>query len=56
MIGIEELDEQDLREVAAFYVQLAARAKAPGARKELHSVDDEGMPTLRAEGKPMTVL
>ncbi len=46
MIGIEELDEQDLREVAAFYVRLAARAKAADARKEAHSIDDEGMPAL----------
>ena len=46
MIGIEELDEQDLHEVAAFYHRLAARAKAAGARKEAHSIDDEGMPAL----------
>ena len=45
MIGIEELDEQDLREVASFYVGLAERAKSAGAQKEAHSIDDEGMPT-----------
>ncbi len=52
MIGIEELDEQDLREVAAFYVRLAARAKAAGSRKEAHSIDEEGMPALPVEVKP----
>jgi low affinity Fe/Cu permease len=45
MIGIEELDEQDLREVAAFYVRLAARAKDGGRGKETHSIDEEGLPT-----------
>jgi len=45
MIGIEDLDEQDLRDVAAFYVRLSERAKHTGAQKELHSIDDEGMPT-----------
>jgi low affinity Fe/Cu permease len=30
MIGIEDLDEQDLREVAEFYSRLATRAKAAG--------------------------
>ncbi|MDQ6628097.1 MAG: low affinity iron permease family protein [Pseudomonadota bacterium] len=44
MIGIEGLDEQDLREVAAFYAKLSDRAKASGAKKEMHSIDDEGMP------------
>ncbi len=44
MIGIEELDEQDLQEVAQFYVHLAQRAKTAGARKERHSIDEEGMP------------
>ncbi len=52
MIGIEELDEQDLREVAAFYVRLAARAKAAGAMKEVHSIDEEGMPALPVEVGP----
>jgi low affinity Fe/Cu permease len=46
MIGIEELDEQDLRDVATFYVRLAARAKTVGALKEAHSIDEEGMPTV----------
>jgi low affinity Fe/Cu permease len=45
MIGIEDLDEQDLREVAEFYVRLAARAKDGGRGKETHSIDEEGMPT-----------
>ena len=49
MIGIEDLDEQDLREVAEFYVRLAARAKQAGTIKETHSIDDEGMPTLASE-------
>ncbi len=48
MIGIEALDEQDLREVADFYSRLSERAKASGARKELHSIDDEGMPTTES--------
>jgi low affinity Fe/Cu permease len=44
MIGIEQLDEEDLREVAAFYARLATRAKTAGTAKEIHSIDDEGMP------------
>lgn len=44
MIGIEDLDEQDLREVAAFYGRLAERAKTAGPRKEVHSIDDEEAP------------
>ena len=40
MIGIEELDEQDLRDVAEFYVQLAAHARQSGASKECHSIDE----------------
>ena len=44
MIGIETLDEQDLREVAAFYVRLAERAKTAGPVKEVHSIDEDGMP------------
>ena len=47
MIGIEDLDEQDLRDVAEFYVRLAARAKDRGRGKETHSIDEEGMPTDR---------
>ena len=34
-----------LREVASFYVRLAERAKVKGSVKEMHSIDDEGMPT-----------
>jgi low affinity Fe/Cu permease len=44
MIGIEDLDEQDLRQVADFYVRLAERAKVGGPHKEMHSIDEEGMP------------
>jgi low affinity Fe/Cu permease len=47
MIGIEDLDEQDLRDVAEFYVRLAARARNGGKGKETHSIDEEGMPTDR---------
>lgn len=47
MIGIEDLDEQDLRDVASFYVRLAARAKDGGRGKDTHSIDEEGMPTDR---------
>ena len=46
LIGIEDLDEQDLRDVAAFYVRLAARTKAAGSVKEAHSIDEEGMPEV----------
>ena len=52
MIGIEDLDEQDLRDVATFYAKLAERAKASGATKEMHSIDDEGMPAAGASEKP----
>ena len=45
LVGIETLDEQDLREVAAFYVRLAARATERGAVKEVHSIDEDGMPS-----------
>lgn len=44
MIGIESLEEQDLRDVAAFYAKLAERAKTTGPTKETHSIDDDGMP------------
>lgn len=40
MIGIEDLDEQDLRKVAEFYVHLAAQARESGAPKERHSIDE----------------
>jgi low affinity Fe/Cu permease len=52
MIGIETLDEQDLREVAAFYVKLAERAKTAGPNKEVHSIDDEGMPAAHPSARP----
>jgi low affinity Fe/Cu permease len=52
MIGIEDLDEQDLREVAQFYVRLADRAKAAGATREAHSIDEEGMPASCAPPEP----
>jgi low affinity Fe/Cu permease len=45
MIGIEDLDEQDLRDVATFYLKLSERAKTAGPVKEAHSIDEEGMPT-----------
>jgi low affinity Fe/Cu permease len=54
MIGIEELDEQDLRDVAMFYAKLAERAKATGAVKEMHSIDDEGMPATGPSAKSVT--
>ena len=54
MIGIEGLDEQDLREVAQFYVRLADRAKIAGPNKEAHSIDEEGMPSSCAPTGPAT--
>jgi low affinity Fe/Cu permease len=48
MIGIEQLDEQDLREVAAFYARLAERAKISGPVKEVHSIDEDGMPAVES--------
>lgn len=44
MIGIEQLDEQNLRELATFYTRLAERSKAAGLNKGAHSIDEEGMP------------
>lgn len=44
MIGIEDLDEQDLRDVAAFYVRLADHARQAGSDKQACSIEDEGMP------------
>ena len=41
MIGIEQLDEQDLREVAGFYLRLAERAKCGAVEKKVHSIDEE---------------
>lgn len=52
MIGIEELDEQDLRDVAQFYARLAERAKAAGPNKEEHSIDEEGMPSVDKWASP----
>jgi low affinity Fe/Cu permease len=46
MIGIETLDEQDLRDVAAFYASLAERAKAAGPTKEQHSIDEVDIPSM----------
>jgi low affinity Fe/Cu permease len=54
MIGIEDLDEQDLRDVATFYVKLAERAKVAGPNKERHSIDDEGMPSNTTSPSAMT--
>lgn len=45
MIGIEDLEEQDLRDVAMFYARLAERAKTAGPHKEQHSIDEQGMPS-----------
>jgi low affinity Fe/Cu permease len=45
MIGIESMDEQDLREVAQFYERLSARCKERGELKEAHSIGEEGMPS-----------
>lgn len=44
MIGIEDLDEQDLRNVAEFYVRLAEQAGTQGAPKERHSIDERDAP------------
>jgi len=52
MIGIEDLDEQDLRDVAEFYVRLAARAKNGGCGKETHSTRG-GHPTDRHPPAPL---
>ncbi|AVQ85760.1 MULTISPECIES: low affinity iron permease family protein [unclassified Variovorax] len=48
MIGIEDLDEQDLREVAEFYVRLAARARNSVACKECHSIDEQNLAEQRS--------
>lgn len=45
LVGIEEMDEQDLREIAQFYVRLAEQAKKTGPVKAVHSIDDEGLAT-----------
>ena len=44
MIGIEDLDERDLRDAATFYLKLAERAKKAGFNKEAHSIDEAVMP------------
>jgi low affinity Fe/Cu permease len=54
MIGIEDLDEQDLRDVATYYLKLASRAKETGPNKEAHSIDEEGMPS--DAGRPMQAI
>jgi low affinity Fe/Cu permease len=41
MIGIEDLDEQDLQDAATFYAHLAQRAQADGQRKRAHSIDED---------------
>lgn len=41
MIGIEDLDEQDLRQVADFYTRLADRAKHSKSQQKVCSIDDE---------------
>ena len=51
MIGIEALEEQDLRHVAAFYGKLGERAKTAGPKKEMHSIDDDGMPAGGTAGQ-----
>ncbi len=45
MIGIEDVDEQALREVATYYARLAERAKTSGSNMKAHSIDEEGMPS-----------
>jgi len=49
MIGIEDLDEEQLREVANFYDQLATQARTKKACKEIHSIDDELTQALNRE-------
>ena len=47
MIGIEDLDEQDLRQVAEFYARLAHRAKNFQSQYRVCSIDNEAtMPVL----------
>ena len=40
MIGIEQLDEQDLRKLATHYMRLAEGFTKAGPNKETHSIDD----------------
>lgn len=42
MIGIEDMDEQDLRDTAIFYATLAEQAQARGANHQAQSIDDDG--------------
>ncbi len=44
MIGIEQLDEQDLCDLGNFYMRLAERSKKTGPDKKAHSIDSEEMP------------
>lgn len=44
MIGIEDLDEQDLRTVADFYARLADRARESGNERRACSIDDAAAP------------
>ncbi len=44
MIGIEGLDEQDLRDLAAFYQQLAERVGTRQDDRTAHSIDDDASP------------
>lgn len=44
MIGIEDLDEQDLREVADFYARLADRARQAGDERKACSIADADTP------------
>lgn len=51
MIGIEDLDEQDLRDLAVFYTRLAERAQR-GRGRELHSIDEaEVGPAVTHDGR-----
>jgi low affinity Fe/Cu permease len=45
LVGIEDMDDQDLRDIAQFYARLAEQAKASGPIKAAHSIDDAGLPT-----------
>src|SRR5256885_12167353 len=48
MIGIEDLDEEQLREVANFYDQLATQARTKKACKEIHSRSEEHTSELQS--------
>jgi low affinity Fe/Cu permease len=51
MVGIEDLDEQALKELADFYVRLAKRAKEQGGLKERHSIDEEAVAPPLGKGE-----